>query len=137
VHDLGKLAISNRILDKPGRLTEAEFAAVREHPRHTQAILEQADCFRGLTETAAAHHERLDGTGYHRGLRGDELAVPARILATADVFEALTADRPYRPPMPTDAALTLMREDAGRHLCSLTLDALTAWAAEDARPLAA
>ena len=92
-----------RILDKPGRLTEEEFAAMREHTRYTLQILERVRCFRHLAGIAASHHERLDGSGYHRGLAAFDLPRPARILAVADVFDALTADRPYRAAMPLDA----------------------------------
>ena len=113
LHDIGKLAISSRILDKPGRLTEEEFAAMREHTRYTLRILERVHCFRHLAGIAASHHERLDGTGYHRGLAAFDLPRPARILAVADVFDALTADRPYRAAMPLEQALAIVREQAG------------------------
>jgi HD-GYP domain-containing protein (c-di-GMP phosphodiesterase class II) len=124
LHDAGKLAVSNRILDKPGRLDPREFAAVREHPRYTQQILERVACLRGIVETAASHHERLDGTGYHRGLPAFDLSRPARILAVADVYEALTADRPYREAMPRDRALEILREQRGTGLCPASVDAL-------------
>lgn len=109
LHDIGKLAISNRILDKPGRLTRAELATVREHPVVTERILERVPCFRHLAPLAGAHHERLDGHGYPRGLRATELTMPMRMLAVADVFEALTSDRPYRTARSPDEALELMR----------------------------
>ena len=117
LHDIGKLAVSSRILDKPGRLTGEEMAAMREHPRHTLRILERVACFRGLAGVAAAHHERLDGSGYHLGLAAFDLTRPARVLAVADVFEALTADRPYRGPLPPEQALAIVREQAGGGLC--------------------
>jgi HD-GYP domain-containing protein (c-di-GMP phosphodiesterase class II) len=124
LHDIGKLAISSRILDKPGKLDPDEFAAIREHPRFTQQILERVACLRGIVETAANHHERLDGRGYHRGLTAIELSRPARILAVADVWEALTADRPYRDAMPFDRALAIVREQRGTGLCPAAVDAL-------------
>ena len=80
----------------PAGSTEEEFAAMREHTRFTLQILERVHCFRHLAGIAASHHERLDGSGYHRGLAAFDLPRPARILAVADVFDALTADRPYR-----------------------------------------
>ncbi|MGH2970013.1 MAG: HD-GYP domain-containing protein [Solirubrobacteraceae bacterium] len=126
LHDIGKLAVSSRILDKPGRLTEEEFAAMREHPRYTLRILERVACFSDLAETAAAHHERLDGTGYHRGLAAFDLSRPARILAVADVFEALTADRPYRAAMPLAQALEIMRAERGSGLCPAAVSGLEA-----------
>lgn len=94
LHDIGKLGVSNRILDKPGALTDAEFAEVRLHPLHTFRILSRITPFADLAEAAAAHHERLDGRGYHRGVGAEHLSAEARILAVADVFDALTADRP-------------------------------------------
>jgi len=124
LHDIGKLSISSRILDKPGSLTDEEFAAVRLHPGLSGQILGRVRAFAGLAEVAAAHHERLDGTGYPLGLRADTLTVPMRVLAVADVFEALTAERPYRAAMPTEVALELMRRDAGIALCADAFAAL-------------
>ena len=124
LHDIGKLAVSSRILDKPGRLDADEFAAIREHPRYTQQILERVACLRGIVEIAPSHHERLDGTGYHRGLTAFDLSRPARILAVADIFEALTADRPYREAMPLEQALAILREQRGTGLCPAAVDGL-------------
>jgi putative nucleotidyltransferase with HDIG domain len=124
LHDIGKLGVPNRILDKPERLTEAEFAAVRRHTEYTQRILERVSCFRHFAELAASHHERLDGTGYHRGLGADDLPLGARLIAVADVFEALTAERPYRGPLPLDRVLDIMRVQVGPRLCAEVFDAL-------------
>jgi putative nucleotidyltransferase with HDIG domain len=126
LHDIGKLAISSRILDKPGKLTDEEYAAMKEHTRFTLQILERVRCFRHLAGIAASHHERLDGSGYHRGLAAFDLPRPARILAVADVFDALTADRPYRAAMPVDEALSIVRKDAGRALCPAAVAGLEA-----------
>jgi putative nucleotidyltransferase with HDIG domain len=116
LHDIGKLAVSSRILDKRGRLTPAEFAQVREHPVITARILERVPGFQRLASVAAAHHERLDGGGYPHRLRGEELTQPMRMLAIADVYEALTSDRPYRSAMTSDEALAVMRVDVPRRL---------------------
>jgi putative nucleotidyltransferase with HDIG domain len=124
LHDIGKLAVSSRILDKPGKLEPHEIAAIREHPRYTQQILERVACLRAIVATAASHHERLDGGGYHRGLGALDLSRPARILAVADVYEALTADRPYREAMPRERALAIVREQRGTGLCPSAVDAL-------------
>lgn len=113
LHDIGKLAVSNTILDKRGGLTDAEFEEVRRHPRHTLSILSRIPPFSGIAEDAAAHHERLDGRGYPFGLAAERLSTEARILAVADVYEALTADRPYRGPMAREEALAILRRDAG------------------------
>jgi HD-GYP domain-containing protein (c-di-GMP phosphodiesterase class II) len=116
LHDIGKLAISNRILDKPGKLTDAEFARVRQHPVVTARILERVPGFGPLAALAAAHHERLDGGGYPQRLGAAELTAPMRMLAVADVYEALTSHRPYRPAMSTPEALAVMRADVPRRL---------------------
>lgn len=111
LHDIGKLAISNRILDKPGKLTEEEFRAIQTHPVYTLRILERAPCFAGFAELAANHHEKLDGSGYPRGLTGETLDLPMRVLAVADIYEALTAKRPYRDPLSTEVALSIIDRD--------------------------
>jgi putative nucleotidyltransferase with HDIG domain len=111
LHDIGKLAISNRILDKPAQLTSEEFARIREHPLVTERILARVPGCERLAATAGAHHERLDGSGYPRGLSADELTLPARLLAVADVYEALTSARPYRSERSSDEALAIIRED--------------------------
>ena len=111
LHDIGKLAISNRILDKPGKLSAEEFRAVQTHPAHTLRILERAPCFADLADLAANHHEKLDGSGYPRSLGADALDLPMRVLAVADIYEALTADRPYRGPLPVEEALAIIDRD--------------------------
>jgi HD-GYP domain-containing protein (c-di-GMP phosphodiesterase class II) len=116
LHDVGKLGVPNSILDKPARLTDAEFSVIKRHPELTFRILSPIPTFATVANLAAAHHERLDGSGYFRGLSSDELAIGARIVAVADVYEALTADRPYRPGMTTEAALELIGTMSGRHL---------------------
>jgi HD-GYP domain-containing protein (c-di-GMP phosphodiesterase class II) len=126
LHDLGKLGVPNLILDKPGRLDASEFEVIRRHPELTLRILQPVPAFAAVAEIAACHHERLDGRGYFRGMTEPELAIGARVVAVADVFEALTADRPYRAAMAPEAALAIMREDAGKHLASDVLDALAA-----------
>jgi len=124
LHDLGKLGLPNRILDRPGPLSEDEFALVREHPRHSERILARVPILSGLAATAGAHHERLDGSGYPDGLTGEQLDPPARILAVADVYEALTAERPYRPALMASDALRVLREQSGRRLCPDAVGAL-------------
>ena len=111
LHDIGKLAISNRILDRPGRLTDEEYASVRHHPVITHRILERVPGFSELAPVASAHHERLDGSGYPHGLSAGDLTIPMRVLAVADVYEALTAERPYRPAWSSDRALEIIRLD--------------------------
>jgi putative nucleotidyltransferase with HDIG domain len=124
LHDIGKLAVSSSVLDKPGRLEPHELAQIRTHPHWTERILERVACFRTITPVAAAHHERLDGTGYHRGRPGSELTRPMRVLAVADVYEALTAERPYRAALPREEALGILAAQRGDALCPESLDAL-------------
>jgi HD-GYP domain-containing protein (c-di-GMP phosphodiesterase class II) len=131
LHDIGKLGVPNTILDKPGRLDDEEVARIRRHPADSERILARVGPFRAFAELAAAHHERLDGSGYHRGRRGDELSLEARILATADPFEALTADRPYRDGLSAEEAIELLRRDAGTALDGDCVEALAAFVASD------
>ena len=111
---------------------------MRAHPRHTQQILERVACLRAIVEPAASHHERLDGSGYHRGLAAFDLSRSARILAVADVYEALTADRPYRDALPREAALGIIRDQRGTALCPASVDALevaaNGWTADVTAP---
>ena len=99
LHDIGKLGVSNAILDKPGKPTDEEFAQIKKHAEYSHKILKQVRAFHELAEVAGGHHERLDGRGYHRGLAGAEISFATRILTVADVCEAMTAKRPYRDAM--------------------------------------
>jgi HD-GYP domain-containing protein (c-di-GMP phosphodiesterase class II) len=113
LHDVGKLGVSNQILDKPGRLDAAEWAAVQRHAAHTEQILGRISSFGVLARVAGAHHEKLDGSGYPRGLDARHIRLETRIITVADIFDALTADRPYRGAMATAQALQVMRESIG------------------------
>lgn len=126
LHDIGKLGVSNRILDKPGRLTDEEMAVVRLHPEYTTRILSRVTRFRELADVAGAHHERMDGRGYHRGVPAGTLPVEARLLAVADVYDALSAERPYRAALPRDQVLAIMRRDVGAAFCPESFAALEA-----------
>jgi HD-GYP domain-containing protein (c-di-GMP phosphodiesterase class II) len=125
LHDIGKLAISNRILDKPGRLTDEEFTTIREHPLVTERILGRVPGFGDLSSLASAHHERLDGSGYPHGLTAADLTMSMRVLAIADVYEALTAERPYRSAFGAAAALDIMRREVPGRLDPDAFAALT------------
>ncbi|WP_441237831.1 HD-GYP domain-containing protein [Bradyrhizobium sp. 930_D9_N1_4] len=116
LHDIGKLGVSNAILDKPGKLDEAEWDIMRMHSAHSEAILSRIGAFSELAPIAGAHHERLDGKGYPRGLAGDQICLDTRIITTADIFDALTADRPYRAAMPVTKALAIMAEMIGTQI---------------------
>ena len=110
LHDLGKLSVSNTILDKPGKLTEAEWGVVRGHSRYTFEILNRITGFGTIARVAASHHEMLDGSGYHLGLRGEDLPLISRILTVADIFDAMVSERPYRRAMETGQILKTMRK---------------------------
>lgn len=111
LHDLGKLRVPNSILDKPGKLDAEEWRVVQEHPRLTREILGRIGPFRELAAIAGAHHEKLDGTGYPDRLVAEQLPLEARILAVADIYGALTEDRPYRAGMPVEQALAILARD--------------------------
>jgi HD-GYP domain-containing protein (c-di-GMP phosphodiesterase class II) len=113
LHDLGKLGVSNQILDKQGKLTEEEWQSVRQHPAKSEMILSRISAFQELARIAGGHHERLDGKGYPRGIAGDEISLETRIITCADIFDALTAERPYRGAMPVSKALEILRGDVG------------------------
>ena len=124
LHDLGKLGVSNQILDKPGKLDLSEWAAVQRHALHTEQILGRISAFGVLARVAGAHHEKLDGTGYPRGLDARHIRLETRIITAADIFDALTADRPYRAAMPTAQALQVMRDGVGSSIDADCLAAL-------------
>jgi len=132
LHDLGKLGVPNSILDKPSRLEPAEFAVIQRHPELTLRILAPIPTFATVAELAACHHERLDGRGYFRGLAAPALAIGARIVTVADVWEALTANRPYRPAMDQEAALAIVRAETGDHLAREVVSVLESIVAGDA-----
>jgi len=113
LHDIGKLGVSNEILDKPGKLDDAEMSAMRHHALYSETILSRIGAFEDLARIGGAHHERLDGRGYPRGLAGEEIGRETRIISVADVFDALTADRPYRAAMPVAKAMGILEAETG------------------------
>jgi HD-GYP domain-containing protein (c-di-GMP phosphodiesterase class II) len=124
LHDLGKIGIPNRILGKPGPLTRAEFEVMKQHPVRGWRVAARAGILAQAAPIIRAHHERLDGSGYPDGLRGDEIPLEARIVAVADVWDALTSDRPYRAAMPLPQAIAVIRAEAGSRLDPRCVDAL-------------
>lgn len=124
LHDIGKLGVSNGILDKPGQLSAAEWVAVREHARLSEEIMGRIKALADIAPIAGAHHERLDGKGYPKGLSGDAIALETRIITTADIFDALSAKRPYRDALPREKALAIMHVSRGTAIDSDCLDAL-------------
>lgn len=112
-HDIGKLAIPNTILEKPGKLTEREFAIIKQHPYYTYRILEKIDGFQTIAEWAALHHETLDGAGYPFRVADNSLQLGSRIVAVADVFTALSENRPYRQTLDLKEIEKIMRGMVG------------------------
>ena len=107
----------NTILDKNGKPTDDEWACIRRHPYHTQQILGRITGFERMTEIASAHHERLDGRGYFQGLDADRLDLDMRIIAVADVFDALSAKRPYRDALPMAQVFAILDKDSLDSTC--------------------
>ncbi|WP_241496667.1 HD-GYP domain-containing protein [Aeromonas caviae] len=117
MHDMGKIGIPDHILKKPGPLTEEEWVIMRSHPRIGYEILRRSDApiFRMAAEIALHHHEKWDGSGYPAGETGEGIPEASRIVAIADVFDALSVRRPYKEPWPLDRVLATMRDGAGQH----------------------
>lgn len=113
VHDIGKITIGEGILTKAGSLTESEYNEVRKHPESGYQILRSVDAYMSFAENVLYHHERVDGKGYPRGLKGEEIPLVARILAIADAYEAMTADRPYKKAVSREEAAAELRRNAG------------------------
>ncbi len=109
VHDVGKIAVPLELLNKPFKLNAEEFRLIQTHVTHSVNILRSVDFCPEVVETVAAHHERLDGTGYPNGLRGDQISLETRILTVADIFESMTAHRPYRASLGIEVALSELR----------------------------
>lgn len=126
LHDIGKLGVPNRILDKRGSLTAAEWKVVHRHPQFTFEILDRVPMFREFAYDASCHHERLDGSGYFRQLSGRAISQTARILAVADIVDALAAARPYRGGLLAEQIVHMLRSARGRTLCAECVDAAIA-----------
>jgi PAS domain S-box-containing protein/putative nucleotidyltransferase with HDIG domain len=115
LHDIGKMGIPDAILLKPGKLTVEEWAVMRKHPVYAYDMLAPIDYLRPALDIPYCHHEKFDGTGYPRGLKGEEIPLPARIFAVVDVYDALTSDRPYRKAWSKEEALKYIHEESGTH----------------------
>ena len=129
LHDIGKIGIRDSVLQKEGKLTDEEYKHIQEHVRITHDILSRiymsAD-FRIITEMACSHHEKYDGTGYYRHLKGEEITLGGRILAVADVFDAITSKRHYRDKMPIANVIDILMKGAGSHFDKNLVDTFLA-----------
>ncbi|HDD55628.1 MAG TPA: HD domain-containing protein, partial [Chloroflexi bacterium] len=115
LHDIGKIGVPDSILHKPGKLDEDEWAIMREHPQYAYDLLKEIAHLRPALDIPYYHHEKWDGTGYPRGLRGEQIPLAARIFAIVDVYDALTSNRPYRGAWSKEKALDYIRQQSGTH----------------------
>ena len=134
LHDIGKLSVPNYVLNKTGPLTDEEWRIVKKHPFYTYEILTRIPGFEEIARVAATHHEKLDGSGYHRGLPGVDLCLMSRILTVADMFDALTGKRPYREQMSTKEVIDTLRRDTPHALDASCVEALALVADEMVKP---
>jgi putative nucleotidyltransferase with HDIG domain len=125
IHDIGKMAIPDSILQRPGELSEEEQSIMRTHPQKAFQILSQISYLLPAMDIPYCHHEKWDGTGYPRGLKGQEIPLPARIFAVVDVFDALTSDRPYRKAWSREKALMYIQEQSGKQFYPAAVEAFS------------
>jgi hypothetical protein len=116
LHDVGKIGIPDAVLNKPGPLDDAQWTIIKRHPALGHEILSRVPSLHREAEIVIAHHERVDGSGYPRGLRGEEIPLEARILAVADTYDVLISNRPYRQAFDKEHAVRILREESGTHL---------------------
>ncbi len=126
LHDIGKMAIPDGILLKPGKLTDDERALMQKHPVYAYEMLKRIDFLAPAIDIPYCHHEKWDGTGYPRGLKGDEIPFAARIFPVVDVYDALVSDRPYRDGLPHDEVWKIIKNDSGKHFDPRAVEAFTA-----------
>jgi len=136
LHDIGKMGVPDGILLKPGPLTDAEWVVMRKHPVHAYELLLPIGYLRHALDIPYCHHEKWDGTGYPRGLKGEGIPLAARIFAVVDVWDALTSDRPYRPAWTRDMALDYISREAGKSFDPKVVEVFIRLAAEFMSPLA-
>lgn len=122
LHDMGKIGIPDTILLKPDELTEEEWSIMRQHPKHAYDMLYRVEYLRPALDIPYCHHEKWDGTGYPRGLKGEEIPMPARLFAIVDVWDALTSNRPYRSAWSEVETLAYIREQSGKHFDPQVVD---------------
>ncbi|KAA3648833.1 MAG: HD-GYP domain-containing protein [Chloroflexi bacterium] len=134
LHDIGKMAISDTIMQKPGPLDEEEWAIVRRHPTFAQEILSSIPYLKPSLDIPYCHHEKWDGTGYPQGLKGEEIPIAARVFAIVDVWDALRSDRPYRNAWPENEVMAYLQEQSGKHFQPEIVKAFEMMLAADETP---
>jgi HD-GYP domain-containing protein (c-di-GMP phosphodiesterase class II) len=130
LHDVGKIGVRDRVLLKPGKLDREEFEEMKLHVRHGLDIVGRSRWLADAMPVVECHHEKMDGTGYPAGLNGETIPLLARIFAIADVFDALTSQRPYKKAFSYDEAMSIMREGRGTHFDPRLFDALSEFSRE-------
>ena len=123
LHDIGKVGISSKILNKNSKLTNDEYNLIKEHPAKGAEILKPIGAYTNILPIVAQHHERFDGLGYPAGLTGKDMDTGAKILAVADAFDAIISDRPYRKGLDVPTAIELIKKEAGKQFDPITVDA--------------
>jgi HD-GYP domain-containing protein (c-di-GMP phosphodiesterase class II) len=131
LHDIGKIGIRDEILMKPARLTESEFGEIKKHPGLSDEILKPFRHMKNVRAAIRHHHERMDGSGYPDGLKGETIPLPARIMAVVDAFDAMTSDRPYRPALSFSDAMDELKRMSGPQLDPLCVGAFIEMADDD------
>lgn len=126
IHDIGKIQVPAEILNRPGTLAAPELEIIKSHSMAGAEIVDQCEFAWPIREIIIQHHERIDGSGYPLGIAGDEICVEARIVAVADVVEAMASHRPYRPALGISAALRTIESESGRRLDSRVVEVCTA-----------
>lgn len=126
LHDIGKMGVSDNILRKEGALTEEEWVAMRKHPTYARDMLESIGYLQDAIDVPYGHHEKWDGSGYPRGLQGEQIPLAARIFAVADVYDALTSDRPYRKAWTREKTIEYIRNESGKHFDPRVVEAFLA-----------
>jgi putative nucleotidyltransferase with HDIG domain len=124
LHDIGKFALSDRVMERGGQLSDADWRGIRRHPDIGAELLRDIGVYGPVADIVRAHHERMDGRGYPRGIPGEEIPAVARIVAVAEVYDTLTAPDTYRTPMTSFEALTELRRVAGKQLDPVYVEAL-------------
>ncbi|MBW8011404.1 MAG: HD-GYP domain-containing protein [Chloroflexi bacterium] len=115
LHDIGKIYIPQKILQKPDKLVEEEWQIVKKHPTHAHDMLSTQNNIPSINDVVYCHHERWDGDGYPRGLRGNDIPIAARLFAVVDVWDALGSDRPYRPAWSQEKVREYIEKESGKH----------------------
>ncbi len=136
LHDVGKIAVPDHILLKPGKLTDSEWDEMRKHPDAGYRIVKRIGFLKDAAEIVYSHHEQFDGLGYPRGLKGEEIPLGARMFMVADVYDALTSERPYRSPMTYEEATADIKRQSGSHFDPLIVDTFMAIAPEQLQEIA-